>query len=446
MEREVRYVTTADGVRIAYAIQGEGVPFIWVPGWISHLDFDAPFLQLLGIDLAASGVTWVQMDKRGSGLSSRNLDDYSLDTRVEDVIAVADDLGLESFAIGGMSEGGPIALATAATYPARITKLVIHGSYAYGECLAGSADMRDGLLAVVRAEWGVGSKLMSDLFTNQNSILSGEQFAEYQKIAANQPDAVKILQAARSIDVRPLLSKITAPTLVIHHRDDRAVPMESGQEIAAAIKGARFLSFSGAHIASREDFSLAFSAIVKFVGGGAEAKRAAPAADSTFRTVLFTDIVGHTAMMHRLGDDKGRGVLREHEQITRNTLKTYGGSEIKTMGDGFMASFTSITKGVECAIALQRAFDERNASAPEPVTIRVGLNAGEPIQEDGDLFGETVILAARIAAKAEGAEILVANAVRELCSGKGFLFADRGEFVAKGFEEPVRVFEVRWRD
>jgi len=150
--------------------------------------------------------------------------------------------------------------------------------------------------------------------------------------------------------------------------------------------------------------------------------------------------------MHRLGDEKGRAVLREHEQVTRNTLKTHGGSEVKTMGDGFMASFTSITKGVECAIALQRAFDERNASAPEPVTIRVGLNAGEPIQEDGDLFGETVILAARIAAKAEGAEILVANAVRELCSGKGFLFADRGEFVAKGFEEPVRVYEVRWRD
>ena len=446
MEREVRYVTTADGVRIAYAIQGEGMPFIWVPGWISHLDLDAVFLPTLGIDPAAHGVLWVQMDKRGSGLSSRNPADISLEARVADVIAVADDLGFDAFALGGMSEGGPIALATAATYPGRVTKLVIHGSYAYGECLTGSADMRDGLLAVVRAEWGVGSKLMSDLFTNDNSILSGAQFADYQKVAANQPDAVKILEAARGIDVRPLLSQITAPTLVIHHRDDRAVPMDSGQEIAAAIKGARFLSLPGAHIASQEDFSLAFSAIVKFVGTGSEAKRASSAADTTFRTVLFTDIVGHTAMMHRLGDEKGRAVLREHEQVTRNTLKTYGGSEVKTMGDGFMASFTSITKGVECAIALQRAFDERNASAAEPITVRVGLNAGEPIQEDGDLFGETVILAARIAAKAEGAEILVANAVRELCSGKGFLFADRGEFVAKGFEEPVRVYEVRWRE
>jgi class 3 adenylate cyclase len=198
-------------------------------------------------------------------------------------------------------------------------------------------------------------------------------------------------------------------------------------------------------------------------------------------------------MMSRLGDERGRAVLREHEMITRNTLKQHGGTEVKTMGDGFMASFGSVTRAVECAVALQRAFDARNrgdegnrgvgarhseplpgsdgrddgqvegadrgdapgasplrASAPErmsvePLHIRVGLNAGEPIEEEGDLFGATVILASRIAAKAEGGEILVADTVRGLCSGKGFLFADRGEFVAKGFEEPVRVYEVRWR-
>jgi class 3 adenylate cyclase/pimeloyl-ACP methyl ester carboxylesterase len=447
MEREVRYVTTADGVRIAYAIQGEGVPFIWVPGWISHLDLDSVFLPTLGVDPAAYGVTWVQVDKRGSGLSSRNVEDFSLDRRVEDVIAVADDLGCETFALGGMSEGGPIALATAATHPGRVTKLVIHGSYANGESLAGSPDMRDGLLAVIRAEWGVASNLLSDLFTNETSLLNGVQFSEYQKVAANHNDARRIIEAAVGIDVRRLLSQITAPTLVIHHRDDRVVPIDCGQEVAAGIKGARFLSFPGAHIASQGDFHRAFSAILEFVSASSGAQRtAATPTDSTFRTVLFTDIVGHTGMMRRLGDEKGRAVLRDHERVTREVLKANGGSEVKTMGDGFMASFTSITKGVECAISLQRAFDERNASAPEPVTIRVGLNAGEPIQEDGDLFGETVILAARIAAKAEAAEILVANTVRELCSGKGFLFADRGEFVAKGFEEPVRVHEVRWRD
>jgi class 3 adenylate cyclase len=169
----------------------------------------------------------------------------------------------------------------------------------------------------------------------------------------------------------------------------------------------------------------------------------------SFRTVLFTDLVGHTEMMSRLGDERGRAVLREHEAITREVLKAHGGTEVKTMGDGFMASFGSVTRAVECAIALQRAMDERNSHlAPDTshLHVRVGLNAGEPIEEDGDLFGATVILASRIAAKAEGGEILVADTVRGLCSGKGFLFSGRGEFVAKGFEEPVRVYEVRWRE
>jgi class 3 adenylate cyclase len=129
-------------------------------------------------------------------------------------------------------------------------------------------------------------------------------------------------------------------------------------------------------------------------------------------------------------------------------LKAHGGTEVKSMGDGFMASFGSVTKAVECAIALQRAIAERNSVHPEALeglSVRVGLNAGEPIEEDGDLFGATVILASRIAAKAGAGEILVPDTVRGLCSGKGFLFADRGEFVAKGFEEPVRVYEVSWR-
>ena len=152
-------------------------------------------------------------------------------------------------------------------------------------------------------------------------------------------------------------------------------------------------------------------------------------------------------------------VLREHERITRETLKAHGGAEVKTMGDGFMASFGSVTQAVECAIALQRAFaarsdshDRRDAAlapstpAPEPLSVRVGLNAGEPIEEDGDLFGATVILASRIAAKAAAGEILVPDTVRGLLSGKGFVFGDRGEFVPKGFDEGVRVWDVRWRE
>jgi class 3 adenylate cyclase len=174
-------------------------------------------------------------------------------------------------------------------------------------------------------------------------------------------------------------------------------------------------------------------------------------APSGVRTILFTDIVGHTEMMHRLGDGGGRVVLREHEQITRDVLKAHGGDEVKSMGDGFMASFSSVAGAVQCAVALQRAFEQRNRQAEmggigEQFQIRIGLNAGEPIEDGGDLFGATVIMASRIAAEAGTGEILASDVVRGLCSGKGFLFADRGENVLRGFEDPVRLYEVRWAE
>jgi class 3 adenylate cyclase len=168
------------------------------------------------------------------------------------------------------------------------------------------------------------------------------------------------------------------------------------------------------------------------------------------RTILFTDLVGHTEMMRRLGDERGREVLREHERIMREVLKQHGGAEVKTMGDGFMASFGSVTKALDCAIALQRAFaawnDDRGGAGAPQLHVRVGLNAGEPIEEDGDLFGSTVIMASRIAGKAGAGEILIPEPLRHLLSGKSYAYADRGEAMLKGFEDAVRLYEVRWRD
>jgi len=157
-------------------------------------------------------------------------------------------------------------------------------------------------------------------------------------------------------------------------------------------------------------------------------------------------VEGSTALTQRLGDSKARDVLRAHERIVREALGSHGGSQIKHTGDGIMASFPSATWAVECAIAMQRAFAEYNETAEEPIRMRIGLNAGEPIAEEKDLFGTAVNMAARIAAKAEGGEILASDVVRQLVAGKGFLFSDRGEVELKGFEEPVRLYEVRWRE
>lgn len=161
--------------------------------------------------------------------------------------------------------------------------------------------------------------------------------------------------------------------------------------------------------------------------------------------VLFTDLVGHTEMMRRLGDRAGRELLREHERITRDTLAQHGGVELKTMGDGFMAAFDSAVAAMDCAVALQRAFAEHADVSAEPLRVRIGLNAGEPVQDDGDLFGSSVILAARVAAQAGAGEILIPEPVRHLLTGKEYVFADRGEYVLKGFEDRMRLFEVRWQ-
>jgi class 3 adenylate cyclase len=287
---------------------------------------------------------------------------------------------------------------------------------------------------------------MLEMFVPGASAERRDLFSRYQREAANAADAADILEALGHYRVTPYLERISVPTLVMHRRDDRVVSVEQAREITAAIPDARFIALDGqVHLPYWGDTEPLLRAIEDFLSGAAPGRYRADTSHKV-RTVLFTDLVGHTEMMQRLGDAKGRDLLREHERITRDLLKRHGGAEVKTMGDGFMASFGSVTKAMDCAIALQRAFASHTASTPEPLNVRVGLNAGEPIEEDGDLFGSTVILASRIAAKAGAGEILVPDTVRGLLSGKGYVFGDRGEFVPKGFDEGVRLWDVRWQE
>jgi class 3 adenylate cyclase len=269
--------------------------------------------------------------------------------------------------------------------------------------------------------------------------------------ACIEPEAYRAFNvASKSYDVSALLPKVKAETLVLHN-DNAFFPVRAGQKLAAEIPNARFLSIDDM------TYERVGPLVAEFLGATEKSESAAPGA---FRTILFTDVEGSTALTERLGDAKARELLREHESVVREALKSHGGSEVKTMGDGFMTSFSSATKALECAIAIQRAFDERNRSLPahpealegraEPIKVRIGLNAGEPIEEDdpdgrSDLFGTAVNLAARIASNADGGEILASDVVRQLVAGKKFLFNDRGETELRGFEDPVRVYEVRWQ-
>ncbi|MCH8993627.1 MAG: adenylate/guanylate cyclase domain-containing protein [Chloroflexi bacterium] len=167
---------------------------------------------------------------------------------------------------------------------------------------------------------------------------------------------------------------------------------------------------------------------------------------SAFRTILFTDVVESTSLTQRLGDVAAWEALRPYQRIVHEAVQRHGSAETKRLGDGFMASFTSATRALECAIAILQASAEHSESAREPLKIRIGLNAGEPIEDDGDLFGTAVMLAALISRGAEAGQILVSEAVRQIVAGRKFLFSDRGETALRGFEDPVRLYEVRWQE
>ena len=445
-EQEVRYCTTEDNVQIAYTVSGEGPPLLVVPPvWVAFsLEHELHSYVAL-LQAIAPGRTLIQFDLRGSGLSQRDITDASIESQSKDVQAVLGVLSVDRAAILAGGPSGGVAIALAAQHPSRAVTLIVFGTAARST----NPSWIEGLILMSRGNWPSAARTIAGANLRRPPAEATAMANIYLRSTSGETVA-QYLEQYIPFDLTSVLHQITARTLVIHSREDTTSPFTEAQHIAARVPGARLLPLEGNQSLSSlgDNTGQVADAINSFLNEDPETRAlpVAPAATHTsdsVRTVLFTDLVGHTEMMSRLGDERGRAVLRDHERITREVLKARGGTEIKTMGDGFMASFGSVTRAVECAVALQRAFADHDGEA---LNVRVGLNAGEPIEEDGDLFGATVILASRIAAKAEGGEILVADTVRGLCSGKGFLFADRGEFVAKGFEEPVRVYEVRWRD
>ena len=443
MEPRIQYVKTSDGVNIAYAVFGSG-PAIVFPSsvWGNVHSYITGSTAVTSYDgLAALGWSVITYDGRGSGNSDRGITDFSMEARLRDLEAVIERAAPERFPLCGTTQGSPTAIAYAIRYPHRVSHLILSNAFAKGEeyYLIPATRITQVTLDMAEDNWEFHLQTLAHSMAGYSNPDRAQIFLKMFRTGMTRTEYVAYKRAAYEIDVTDLLGEIRVPTLVVTNGSLESVAYPPlSRRLAAAIPNARYVETMV--LAEVIDDFLREGGLVPSPPSvsPAEPKREA----SDLRTVLFTDLVGHTEMMSRLGDERGRDVLREHERITREVLKANGGTEVKTMGDGFLASFGSVTKAVECAIALQKAFAEREG---ESLDVRVGLNAGEPIEEDGDLFGATVILASRIAAKAEGGAILVADTVRGLCSGKGF-FADRGEFVAKGFEEPVRVYEVSWRE
>jgi class 3 adenylate cyclase/pimeloyl-ACP methyl ester carboxylesterase len=444
MEPRIQYATAADGVNIAFWTMGEGRPIVWMmPLPFTHVQLEWQFPELRRwYEQLAQRRKLVRYDGRGSGLSDREVTDYSLDAHVRDLEAVVERLGLEQFDLFAIYHSGPVGIAYAARHPERVRHLVLWCSWARGSDIAGSPLIQT-MRAFIEQNWEAYTETAAGSLLGWSEAESAHRFAAFLRESVTPKAAL----ATTAFDVSELLPQLKTPTLVLHRRGLRFPGADIARSLAAGIPDASLVVLEGDSIAPYlGDVQAVLRAVAGFLGEIEwPSAIGEPPEGGDVHTILFSDVAGSTSLTQRLGDAKAREVLRAH-----------GGSEVKSMGDGFMASFTSATGALECAVAMQRAFADYNAgllrqaqdahTEPVEVRIRIGLNAGEPIAEEGDLFGTAVQMAARIAAHAEGGEILVANVVRELAAGKGFLFADRGETVLRGFEDPVRIYEVRWTD
>ncbi len=444
MQPRMRFATTSDGLRIAISTLGDGPAAVMIPFWFSFMPaerqlpaarafFDSLFPERLH----------VYYDKRGIGLSDRNPPNFSLDALVSDLEAVTDFLDLSEFLLFGPGDGGCVAMAYAAKHPERVSHLVLWATY---PSLEGRRGLLDALVALMSVDWDLAAQAIAELTNPKVDLEARNAIAAVISSATSKTDAARMLRDAIAFDVTPLLAQIQTPTLILHRRGDRVVPFEAGRQLAALIPTARFVPLEGdCHTFFFGDTAPIVEAVTTFLQT-TEATARQRLLGTGPTTILFTDLEGSTSLTQRLGDAKAQELLRTHNRIVRQALKAHNGSEIKHTGDGIMASFTSASQALDCAIAVQQAFAQHNESAELPVHVRIGLNAGEPVAEEEDLFGTAVQLAARVCARAEPDQILASDVVRQLVAGKPFLFADRGDVALRGFEDPVRLYEVRWRE
>jgi pimeloyl-ACP methyl ester carboxylesterase len=371
MEPRIQYAQTSDGVSIAFWTLGEGMPLVDPFGLpFSHiqLEWQLPELRRWYEGLARNRKL-IRYDHRGTGLSERTEIDYSLEAQLLDIEAVVSRLGLEEFALLGNGDAGPATITYAARHPKRVSHLVLFCSYAAGDLEARLSQKLRTAFSLMDTDW--------ELFTETAShvALGWEEGEQARRFAAllrecTTPEALRTaLGQISGFDVTSLLPHVKSPTLVLHRRQVPAPDVDVATGLASRIPDARLALLEGASpYAAVGDIEPVLQAIDEFLGEGEEAETGDERLSADIvHTILFTDVEGSTALIDRLGDAKARDLLREHEHIVREALKSHGGSEVKALGDGFMTSFSSATKALKFSIAIQRAFARHNESAEEPI-------------------------------------------------------------------------------
>jgi class 3 adenylate cyclase/pimeloyl-ACP methyl ester carboxylesterase len=420
----VRYGRSGE-LSIAYQVFGQGpVNVVLVPGFISNLDMMAdsyPFGPM--IQRLASIGTCVLFDKRGTGLSDRDLGFGSIEERAEDIRAVMDAVGFETASIFGYSEGGALSVFFAASSPERVDALVLYGSFSQLRSFIDRKDF-DGLIESVRNSWGTGRALRPFIQGIPEHEAVVEVMARYERGSASPGLAAHILRAAGEIDVDSLLPSVSPRTLVLHSSGDPLIPVEAGRNLAKGIPSARYLEGDADYHWPWDGRTLwCLDDVVTYLTEG----RGQPViTDRILATVLFTDIVASTESASRQGDRRWTELLEAHERMAREAVGRFGGQLIKTTGDGLLAIFDSPSRAVGAAHALSQG------SASLDLKIRAGVHTGEVERRPADVGGIGVHIGARVMAEARDGEVWVSSTVRDLTTGSGLEFAYEGKRVLKG--------------
>jgi pimeloyl-ACP methyl ester carboxylesterase/class 3 adenylate cyclase len=430
-----RYAKSGD-LAIAYQVIGDGPrDLVFVPGFASSIDliWDFPaaarFFQRL-----ASFSRLIIYDKRSQGLSDGDPDVPSLEEDIEDLNAVLEAVGASPVDLCGCSEGGPMAALFAATYPDWVDSLILVDAFASGpawaELFAERGTDIGELIAGLVEHWGEGRlrEIDAPSIEGEQQV---QQFGVFER-AAGSPGAVRArLNTSLQLNVAPVLGALQISTLVLHRTEDRAVPVELGREMAAAIPGARFVELPGIdHIPWVGDGEAILDEIEEFLTGARQAHEV----DRAVATVMFTDIVDSTRQAAELGDRRWRELLDSHDRLTREQLERYRGREVQTTGDGFLATFDGPARAINCAESIIRRVDSLG------VGIRAGLHTGELELRGEDVGGMAVHIGARIGALASGGEVLVSRTVKDLVVGSGIEFGERGTRELKGVPGEWQLF------
>jgi class 3 adenylate cyclase len=441
MERSQTRYAQSGRVSIAYQVAGDGVPLVWVPGFISHAEMNweiPPFAHAL--ERMVRFARFAVFDKRGIGLSDRSVDFGSIEERMDDIRAVMDAVGFERASIFAISEGGPLSILFAATYPERVDKLVLYGSFAR---LSWAPDhpigVPDGVtaewLAMLERTWGTGQVLRTLAQYAPDPITEQALLSRLERYTATPPMAAAIMRHNLQLDVRQVLPSVHTPAMVIHTVGDPVVPVAVARDLAQRLANCqRYIELDEAfHVSWRGDHhDLVVDPIEEFLTGEIISRE--EPGERVLTTVLFADIVDSTTHARELGDARWRSLLDAHDRAASEEIGRARGRMVKHTGDGVLACFDGPARAVRCA---QRLASRARSLGLE---IRAGVHTGECEVRGDDLAGITVHVAARVMALAGGGEVLATRTVRDLVDGSGLKFEDRGAQALKGITDTVQVF------